>query len=73
MLVVVGGHSLGGSIVTAYATWNFGGKPGAKGLSGLVYDDGGSSNTPPTADQASKTLSDFNAGSSPWMLPHYRQ
>ena len=32
--VVVGGHSLGGSITTAYATWNFGGKPGARGLAG---------------------------------------
>ena len=30
--VVVGGHSLGGSITTAYATWDFGGKPGARGL-----------------------------------------
>jgi len=40
--VVLGGHSLGGSVVTAYATWNFGGTPGADGLSGLVYDDGGS-------------------------------
>ena len=30
--VVVGGHSLGGSITTAYATWDFNGKPGAKGL-----------------------------------------
>ena len=29
--VVVGGHSLGGSITTAYATWDFGGKPGARG------------------------------------------
>jgi len=36
----VGGHSLGGAIVTAYATWNFHGKPGAKGLSGLVFIDG---------------------------------
>ncbi len=26
--VVLGGHSLGGSVVTAYATWNFNGKPG---------------------------------------------
>ena len=41
--VVVGGHSLGGSITTAYATWDFHGKPGARGLSGLVYIDGGSS------------------------------
>jgi pimeloyl-ACP methyl ester carboxylesterase len=40
--VVLGGHSLGGSVVTAYATWDFGGQPGAQGLSGLVYDDGGS-------------------------------
>jgi pimeloyl-ACP methyl ester carboxylesterase len=40
--VVLGGHSLGGSVVTAYATWDFGGTPGAAGLSGLVYDDGGS-------------------------------
>ena len=26
-----GGHSLGGSITTAYATWDFNGKPGAQG------------------------------------------
>jgi alpha-beta hydrolase superfamily lysophospholipase len=44
--VVMGGHSLGGSITTAYATWDFGGRPGASGLSGLVYIDGGSSPTP---------------------------
>ena len=41
--VVVGGHSLGGTITSAYATWNFGGRPGARGLSGLVFIDGGSS------------------------------
>ncbi len=40
--VVLGGHSLGGGVVTGYATWDFGGKPGADGLAGLVYDDGGS-------------------------------
>src|ERR1700760_4122932 len=39
--VGVGGPSLGGSVVTAYATWNFGGTPGADELAGLVYDDGG--------------------------------
>ena len=27
--VVLGGHSLGGSVTTAYATWNFSGRPGA--------------------------------------------
>jgi triacylglycerol esterase/lipase EstA (alpha/beta hydrolase family) len=26
--VVLGGHSLGGGVVTAYATWNFAGRPG---------------------------------------------
>ena len=40
--VVLGGHSLGGGVVTAYATWDFAGHPGADGLSGLVFDDGGS-------------------------------
>ncbi len=50
--VVLGGHSLGGSVVTAYATWDFSGKPGAEGLSGLVYIDGGSSPTPITTEEA---------------------
>lgn len=40
--VVLGGHSLGGSVVTAYATWDFGGRAGADGLAGLVYIDGAS-------------------------------
>ena len=44
--VVLGGHSLGGSITAAYATWDFDGEPGAKELAGLVFIDGGSSPTP---------------------------
>ena len=40
--VVLGGHSLGGAIVTAYATWNFNRRAGADQLAGLVYIDGGS-------------------------------
>ena len=44
--VVLGGHSLGGSVVTAYATWNFAGKPGADELAGLVYDDGAARRRP---------------------------
>ena len=44
--VVLGGHSLGGSVVTAYATWNFNGNAGADDLAGLVYIDGGSRHTP---------------------------
>jgi pimeloyl-ACP methyl ester carboxylesterase len=64
--VVVGGHSLGGSITTAYATWDFNGKPGAKGLSGLVYIDGGSSPDPLTSEEASQALQQLEAGS-PWL------
>ena len=65
--IVVGGHSLGGSITTAYATWDFGGKPGAKGLAGLVFIDGGSGPTPVAADEAQKSLDDLNK-SSPWLV-----
>ena len=64
--VVVGGHSLGGTITTAYATWDFKGKPGAKGLSGLVYIDGGSSPVPTTPADATQALADLQAGS-PWL------
>ena len=38
--VVLGGHSLGGSMTTAYATWDFGGRAGASDLAGLVFIDG---------------------------------
>jgi hypothetical protein len=64
--VVVGGHSLGGSITTAYATWDFGGRPGARGLSGLVYIDGGSGPTPISEAEARQRLSDLQS-SSPWL------
>jgi hypothetical protein len=72
--VVVGGHSLGGTITTAYATWDFNGKAGARGLSGLVYIDGGSgptprtfgSDTPLTAELAGQLLQEL-ATTSPWL------
>jgi hypothetical protein len=64
--VVVGGHSLGGTITTAYATWDFGGRPGAQGLSGLVYIDGGSGTTPVTPGQARESLAELRSGS-PWL------
>jgi pimeloyl-ACP methyl ester carboxylesterase len=64
--VVVGGHSLGGSITSAYATWDFGGKPGARGLAGLVFIDGASSQTPMTASDAQQRLTDLDNGS-PWL------
>ncbi len=66
--VVLGGHSLGGSVVTAYATWNFGGRPGADDLAGLVYIDGGSSPTPVSAQQATQELQTLAApNASPWL------
>ena len=64
--VVLGGHSLGGSITTAYATWDFNGKPGAKGLSGLVFIDGASSpeaTTPGGREPAARRPAD----GSPWL------
>jgi pimeloyl-ACP methyl ester carboxylesterase len=65
--VVLGGHSLGGSMTTAYATWDFNGKPGADDLAGLVYIDGGSlGGTPPTAEQAQASL-DQLSNSSPFL------
>jgi hypothetical protein len=63
--VVVGGHSLGGNITTAYATWDFNGKAGADGLAGLVYIDGGSNPVPVTADQAAASLQALQS-STPW-------
>jgi pimeloyl-ACP methyl ester carboxylesterase len=65
--VVLGGHSLGGSITTAYATWDFNGTPGFKGLSGLVYIDGGSNPVPLTPAEATQALQSLQA-SSPWLV-----
>ncbi len=65
--VVLGGHSLGGSVVTAYATWDFGGRAGADELAGLVYDDGGSGPAV-SAAQATSALQSLNApATSPWL------
>jgi pimeloyl-ACP methyl ester carboxylesterase len=66
--VVLGGHSLGGSVVTAYATWDFAGKPGAEGLSGLVYDDGGSSPLAISKEEAEASLAKLMApDETPWL------
>jgi pimeloyl-ACP methyl ester carboxylesterase len=64
--VVVGGHSLGGTITTGYATWDFNGKPGARGLSGLVFIDGASRTTPISVDDANESLASL-AADSPWL------
>jgi pimeloyl-ACP methyl ester carboxylesterase len=66
--VVLGGHSLGGSVVTAYATWDFGGRPGAEGLSGLVYDDGGSSPLAMSKEEAETALAKLDSpAETPWL------
>ena len=66
--VVLGGHSLGGSVVTAYATWDFNGRAGADDLAGLVYIDGGSSPSALSAQQANFELQSLDAPSaSPWL------
>ncbi|HXQ19915.1 MAG TPA: alpha/beta hydrolase [Acidimicrobiales bacterium] len=66
--VVLGGHSLGGSVVTAYATWDFQGHAGADALAGLVYIDGGSHPTPISVPEATAALQTFLAPSqSPWL------
>ena len=66
--VVLGGHSLGGSLVTAYATWNFGGRPGATDLAGLVFDDGAGAGKPGSAQDATNALETLRSPStSPWL------
>jgi pimeloyl-ACP methyl ester carboxylesterase len=64
--VAMGGHSLGGTITTAYATWDFNGRAGGRDLSGLVLIDGASNPTPVTADQAQTSLNNLQT-SSPWL------
>lgn len=64
--VAMGGHSLGGSILTAYATWDFNGTPGADDLSGLVFIDGGSGPTPVAPEAATASLESLEAGT-PWL------
>jgi hypothetical protein len=65
--VVLGGHSLGGAVVTAYATWDFGGRPGADDLAGLVYIDGGS--LPAESARAARTALRAldSSETSPWL------
>jgi len=65
--VVLSGHSLGGALVTAYATWNFHGHPGADDLAGLVFDDGASFRPAVPVSQARSDLAALEApAASPW-------
>ena len=61
--VVLGGHSLGGTITVAYATWDFGGRAGAGDLDGLVLIDGGSGGPPISAADARAQLGQLAAES----------
>jgi pimeloyl-ACP methyl ester carboxylesterase len=65
--VVLGGHSLGGAVVTAYATWNFGGQPGAKGLAGLIFDDGGSFPAESATDARAALTALNDPKATPWL------
>jgi hypothetical protein len=64
--VVLGGHSLGGTITTAYATWDFHGRSGAAGLSGLVFIDGASRTEAISGADARQALAGLRKGS-PWL------
>lgn len=65
--VVLGGHSLGATVVTAYATWDFGGHAGADDLAGLLFIDGGSplAETAPAAREQLTVLD--SSETSPWL------
>jgi pimeloyl-ACP methyl ester carboxylesterase len=65
--VVLGGHSLGGAIVTAYATWSFDGRAGADDLAGLVYIDGGSLPAVSAAAARSELRVLNSPETSPWL------
>jgi pimeloyl-ACP methyl ester carboxylesterase len=65
--VVLGGHSLGGAIVTAYATWSFNGRAGAGDLAGLVYIDGGSLPAVSAGTARSELRVLDSSESSPWL------
>ncbi len=61
--VVLGGHSLGGWIATAYATWDFGGRAGARDLDGLVLIDGASGPPAISRRSARRDLAELVEGS----------
>ena len=65
--VVLGGHSLGGAVVTAYATWDFHGRAGADDLAGLVYIDGGSIPAVSASTARSELRGLDSSGTSPWL------
>ena len=65
--VVLGGHSLGGAIAVAYATWDFSGKPGGNDLNGLLLIDGASGPGSPIAVSDAEAQLQTLSSSSPWL------
>jgi hypothetical protein len=62
--VILGGHSLGASLATIYATWDFRGRPGYRDVEGLVLVDGGTLGTftVPSTAQTRRALADLRRG-----------
>jgi pimeloyl-ACP methyl ester carboxylesterase len=61
--VVLGGHSLGGSITVAYATWSFDGRAGAENLAGIALIDWGSAaGLAPTPEEAQAERTELETG-----------
>jgi pimeloyl-ACP methyl ester carboxylesterase len=67
--VILGGHSLGASMTTLYATWDFKGRPGYKDVDGLVLIDGGTlgSFTVPTLAETKQRLAELQQGDKPFV------
>jgi hypothetical protein len=63
--VILGGHSLGASMTTIYAAWDFDGRPGHRDVDGLVLIDGGTlgSFTVPSLQQTRDELEKLRTGS----------
>jgi hypothetical protein len=63
--VILGGHSLGASLTTIYATWDFDGRPGHRDVDGLVLIDGGTlgSFTVPSLQRTRRDLEELRTGS----------
>jgi len=63
--VILGGHSLGASLTTIYATWDFNGRPGYLDVEGLVLIDGGTLGTftQPTPQRTHRELEALRTGS----------
>jgi pimeloyl-ACP methyl ester carboxylesterase len=67
--VILGGHSLGASMTTLYAAWDFGGRPGYCDIEGLVLIDGGTlgSFTAPTLAGTRRELRELQEAPSPFV------